>query len=93
VVVGVGLNVNQDEFPDDTEATSIKHAFGQALPVEQPLMYLIYRMEQVYEQIVDFSEILATFKTNSNPWERNCGYEATIKFGKEPLWTLKKMEV
>jgi len=23
VVVGVGLNVNQDEFPDDTEATSI----------------------------------------------------------------------
>ncbi|HRC95715.1 MAG TPA: biotin--[acetyl-CoA-carboxylase] ligase [Coprothermobacter proteolyticus] len=62
VVVGVGLNVNQDEFPDDTEATSIKHAFGQALPVEQPLMYLIYRMEQVYEQIVDFSEILATFK-------------------------------
>jgi len=62
VVVGVGLNVNQDEFPNDTEATSIKHAFGQALPVEQPLMYLIYRMEQVYEQIVDFSEILATFK-------------------------------
>jgi len=68
VVVGVGLNVNQDEFPNDTEATSIKHAFGQALPVEQPLMYLIYRMEQVYEQIVDFSEILATL-SNDQVWE------------------------
>lgn len=62
VVVGIGLNVNQDEFPEDVEATSIKHVFGQALPVEQPLMYLIYRMEQVYEQTVDFSQILTVFK-------------------------------
>jgi len=56
-------------------------------------MYLIYRMEQVYEQIVDFSEILATFKDKFKSMGKRLRYEATIKFGKEPLWTLKKMEV
>jgi len=92
VVVGVGLNVNQDEFPDDTEATSIKHAFGQALPVEQPLMYLIYRMEQVYEQIVDFRKSLPRSKTIQIHGKK-LRVRSNDQVWKEPLWTLKKMEV
>lgn len=51
VILGIGLNVNQTNFPDDIadRATSMRLATGRAMPREAVLVRLLQRLEHWYD--------------------------------------------
>lgn len=62
IIVGIGLNVNQSEFPEEYPGTSIKKELQREVALEQPLTYLAKRMEQIYNQEVDYKTVVQVFK-------------------------------
>ncbi|NPV88320.1 biotin--[acetyl-CoA-carboxylase] ligase [Coprothermobacteraceae bacterium] len=62
VVVGIGLNVNQEAFPPEVKATSLKLELGMEIPLEQPLMYIIYRFKNLLGGEIRLPDMVSTFK-------------------------------
>jgi len=54
VILGIGLNVNQTEFPADLDdrATSLRLATGRALPRETVLARVLQRLEYRYDAVL-----------------------------------------
>jgi BirA family biotin operon repressor/biotin-[acetyl-CoA-carboxylase] ligase len=50
-IVGIGLNVNQTEFPNEINGTSIKKTLGRDTDIEAVLLQLNSRLEKHYLQL------------------------------------------
>ncbi len=76
VIMGIGINVNTKEFPEDIKdkATSIGNYVGQEVDRKAIIASIINNLEQLYNKFIyeeDFSEII------------NISREASILLGKE----------
>jgi BirA family biotin operon repressor/biotin-[acetyl-CoA-carboxylase] ligase len=54
LIIGIGINVNNDIFPDDIEfsATSLKQIFGRQLDKDQIIGFFCNALEKRYKKIM-----------------------------------------
>ncbi len=60
VIIGIGINVNTEEFPEELNATSLRIESGREVALEEILLAVVKRIATMAPRIVnDFEEILA----------------------------------
>ncbi|MBI1935211.1 biotin--[acetyl-CoA-carboxylase] ligase [Candidatus Woesearchaeota archaeon] len=76
VVVGIGLNVNQDKFPEDIKniATSLKLIKNETYAIKKISLLILEEFSNIYEKIYDknkFNGILEIWKENCDTLNKN----------------------
>lgn len=75
VVLGIGLNVNQVDFPEEIKdkATSLSIAAGRPCDREELLSSILVRLNETYESLRsrEFYRVMKKWRENSNLFGRN----------------------
>lgn len=63
IVIGFGLNINIDRFPEDIEATSLKQITGKEFDIGLFTTSVIYKYEEFREKLVhDYDDVFLRWK-------------------------------
>lgn len=76
VIVGIGLNVNQDHFPEGIEATSIFRELGAEPDLKEMLDHLLIYLEKRYRQL----RALNYHQLNKDYLEHLLGYQCFLNY-------------
>jgi BirA family biotin operon repressor/biotin-[acetyl-CoA-carboxylase] ligase len=79
VVIGIGLNVNQENFSEGLDATSLKIELGRTIDIGEPLAFLSKSMEDVFNGNADYVPVVVRFREKFSL----LGQKVIIKSGNE----------